>query len=104
MDANEIKLANSKFDIQEYEEWFSTLLCEMKVVGINAAKEYDNTYRQGGKIMRFADIYRKFKRLEKEFLFGCERKREKAQDDLKDLAVYCIVFMIYLNELENIDG
>ena len=100
MTKEELFLSNLDFDYNKYADAFNSKIDDIKSIAIKAAKEYGNTYRQGGKIMRFSDIFRKFKRLEKEFLHGHLREREKTADDLKDLAVYCIVFWIYLDELD----
>jgi len=85
---------------KEYENRFLEKIKIISTMALNASKQYQSTYRQGGIQMRFADIFRKYKRLENEFIDGVRRTRESVQDDLLDLTVYSIVMSIYLDELE----
>lgn len=101
---DEQKLAVRNFDIKNYEDIFDAKMLLVKDIAMKAANEYTSTYREGGKLARFYDIFRKFKRIEKEFLYGAVRKREKLSDDLIDLIVYCFVMWIYMDELDYIES
>ncbi len=96
----EKSLSDSEFDLNDYDERLRGKIESIVNIAGQAALQYGNTYRQGGAFMRFSDIFRKYKRLEKEYIEGLPRKREKTTDDLKDLAVYSIVMWIYLDELQ----
>jgi uncharacterized protein YutD len=98
MDVVEQRLAKESFDKMDYLTRLHQKVHLIEDVAMKAAEEYEDTYRQGGKIMRFSDIFRKYKRIEKQFLYDTIRKREKIEDDLQDLAVYCIVMWIYMDE------
>ena len=95
-------LDHKEFNLENYLARFQSKIDKIKEIGELAAAQYTSTYKEGGVDMRFADLFRKYKRLEKEFSDGVKRVREKAEDDLKDLAVYCIVMWVYLDELNEI--
>lgn len=102
MNDNEKRMATLDWNSEEYKKSIKEKLDKMFQVLCDAADQYGDTYRQGGIQMRFSDVFRKYKRLEKEYLYGLPRKREKTEDDLLDLANYVVVMWQYLDEMSQL--
>ena len=82
---------------EEYQKKFNDILEEMKKISFPKHSDYgdDTVFRYGMK-MRFADIWRKFARLES-LIWNenvSKNKEETIRDTLLDLAVYSIIALI----------
>ena len=86
---------------EEYQKKFNSILEEMKAISFPKHSDYgnDSVFRYGMK-MRFADIWRKFARLDSLiWQENCpEDKKETIRDTLLDLANYSAIALIVYDE------
>jgi len=85
---------------EEYQEKFSAILEEMKKISFSKHSDYggDSVFKYGMK-MRFADIWRKFARLENFIWYeNAPKGNETIRETLLDSAIYNIIALIVYDE------
>lgn len=95
---------NMKQTTDSYIGKFANILEEMQELTNKKHSDYgDKTYNKYGLKMRFADIWRKFARLESLIWEGNPAKvsDESIRDTLIDLAVYSVMAIIVFDEEHN---